>query len=309
MEEGMRVRRGILVCASALLVGCAHFGGFFAPLFESPRRVAHKIEHPAVPGARLAVLWVGHATMLLQLGDRFVLTDPVFTSSVGQVSARLVEPGMDAKDLPRLDAVLISHLHFDHLSLGTLEMIEHKVDTLIMPEGGLVYLTDFDFPALELGRFRSWEHDGLRVTAVPVQHNGWRYGADAAWMKTAFTGYVIEYQGTTVYFAGDTAYDRKDFAATRRRFPHIDLALLPIAPIEPRDFMRHSHMDPPEALQALSDVGARWMVPMHYDTFVNGFDQPGDALRNLHAAMRARRTDPAKVVILDFGEQRVLLRR
>lgn len=306
---GLSVRRGILLCAAALLVACAHFDDAFAPLFEAPRRVPHKIQHPAVPGARLAALWVGHATFLLQLGDRFVLTDPVFTSSVGQLSARLVEPGMDAANLPHLDAVLISHLHFDHLSLGTLEMIEKKVGTLIMPQGGLVYLTDFEFPALELSHFHSWEHDGLRITAVPVRHNGWRYGADAAWMKTAFTGYVIEYRGTSLYFAGDTAYAPDDFAATRKRFPHLDLALLPIAPIEPRSFMRRSHMDPAEALHALDDLGARWMIPMHYDTFVNGFDQPGDALRALRTAMKQQQVAPERVVVLGFGERRVLLRR
>lgn len=308
MGTGMSVRRGILLCACALAVGCANASAFFAPLFESPRRVPHKIEHPAVPGARLAALWIGHATLLLQIGDRFVLTDPVLTSSAGQISARLVEPGIDAGNLPRLDAVLISHLHFDHLSLGSLEMIEDKVGTLVMPEGGLVYLTDFDFPALELRRFQSWERDGLRVTAVPVRHNGWRYGADAAWMKTSFTGYVIEYQGTSVYFAGDTAFDAADFAATRRRFPHLDLALLPIAPIEPRDFMKRSHMDPTEALRALGILGARVMIPMHYDTFVNGFDKPGDALEKLGAAMKTANVAPDKVVVLAVGEQRVLLR-
>ncbi len=260
-----------------------------------------------MPGARLSVLWVGHATVLTQLGDRFVLTDPVFTSSVGQLSVRRVEPDIAPEHLPRLDAVLISHLHYDHLSLGSLELIENKVETLLMPEGGLVYLTDFPFRAQELRRWHTWKHDGLRITAVPVAHNGWRYGADAAWMKTSYTGYVIEYRGVSVYFPGDTGYDQRDFAATRRRFPRLDLALLPIAPIEPRGFMRHHHLDPAQAVQSYLDLGARWMIPIHYGTFVNGLDRPGEPLRELRSAMRARKLTGRQVEILGIGERRVLL--
>ncbi len=299
--------RAWLLLVLVLLAGCVSGGEFFAPLFRSPARVPHRITHPGVPGARLSVLWVGHATVLIQLGDRFVLTDPVFTSSVGQLSQRLVEPGLRAEDLPQLDAVLISHLHFDHLSLGSLELIQHKVGTLLMPQGGLVYLTDFPFRARELGRWQTWEHAGLRITAVPVMHNGFRYGADAAWMKTSFTGYVIRYRGVSVYFPGDTAYDRRDFVETRRRFPHLDLALLPIAPIEPRAFMRRSHLDPAQALDAFSDLGARWMIPIHYGTFVNGLDEPGQPLRELRQAMRARGAAGGRVDVLRIGERLVLL--
>lgn len=298
-----------LALALVLLAGCVSGSDFLAPLFHAPARVPHRLTHPAVPGARLSVIWVGHATVLLQLGDRFVLTDPVFTSSVGQLSARLVEPGLRPEDLPPLDAVLISHLHFDHLSLGSLELIKDKVGELLMPEGGLVYLTNFPFRARELRRWHTWEQNGLRITAVPVQHNGFRYGADAAWMTTSFTGYVIQYRGVSVYFPGDTAYDRRDFVETCRRFPHLDLALLPIAPIEPRGFMRRSHLDPAQALQAYLDLGARWMIPIHYATFVNGLDKPGQPLRELGRGMRARGMTGRQVGILRIGERRVLLGR
>src|SRR5690606_15012532 len=121
--------------------------------------------------------------------------------------------------------------------------------------------------------------DGLRVTAVPISHVGWRYGVDAAWMKHAYTAYVVEYRDLKVYFAGDGAYDQRNFVETGQRFPGIDLALLPMGPIEPREVMRERHMDPREALQAFIDLEAARMVPIHYDTFVAGADEPGDALR------------------------------
>jgi L-ascorbate metabolism protein UlaG (beta-lactamase superfamily) len=212
-----------------------------------------------------------------------------------------------------VDAVLISHLHFDHLSLGSLAMIEGKVRMLLMPPRGVSYLTDFSFPALELARWQPWEKDGLRVTAVPVEHVGFRYGLDDAWMPDSFTGYVIEYHGLKVYFGGDTAYDTRAFAETGARFPNLDLALLPIAPIEPRDFMRRTHMDPREALQAFFDLGARRMVPIHYGTFINSTDDPGDPLRELAAAEReAARSwsfGAREVVPIAIGERRVFVRR
>src|SRR5205814_6076532 len=125
-----------------------------------------------------------------------------------------------------------------------------------------------------------------RITSVPVDHVGFRYGADAAWMTTSFTGYVIDYHGIRVYFSGDTAYDQKVFVETGVRYPGIDLALLPIGPIEPRELMRRFHTDPREALQAFFDLRAKRMMPIHYGTFVNSSDDADDELRELDAAKR-----------------------
>lgn len=301
-----------LACAlgGSLLGGCRIMratGKATGALFASPRKVT-KLKQPIDKDARLAVLWIGHASALVQIDDKVILTDPVFTSSVGQVSKRVVEPGLDPENLPPVDAVVISHMHFDHLSLGSLSEIERKVRMLLMPPGGVTYLTDFGFPVIELRPWQAWEKDGLRVTAVPVEHVGFRYGIDDAWMPHSYTGYVIEYHGIKVYFGGDTAYDQKLFVETAQRFPGIDLALLPIGPIEPREFMRRFHTDPGEALQAFFDLGAKRMVPIHYDTFVNSTDEPGDALRELEAAKKKWSLGAREVVPLAVGERKVFLR-
>jgi N-acyl-phosphatidylethanolamine-hydrolysing phospholipase D len=301
---------GLVACS--LLSGCRLMraaGKASGSLFASPRKVEHKLKDPIDKNARLAVLWVGHATTLVQIDDKVILTDPVFTSTVGQLSKRVVEPGLDVENLPPIDAVLISHMHFDHLSLGTLAEIEPKVRTLLMPRQGATYLTDFRFPNVELRPWQAWEKDGLRVTAVPVDHVGYRYGLDDAWMTESFTGYVIEYHGMKVYFPGDTAYDQKLFAETAQRFPGIDVALLPIGPIQPRDIMRRLHVDPAEALQAFFDLGAKHMVPIHYDTFVNSTDEPGDAVRELNAAMKRWDLEGRDVATLAIGERRIFLRK
>lgn len=305
----------VLVVACALVVGllagCRIMratGKATGSLFASPRKVK-KLKDPIDKDARLAVLWIGHATALVQIDDKVILTDPVFTSSVGQISKRLVEPGLDVANLPPVDAVLVSHMHFDHLSLGSLSEIERKVRMLLMPPGGVTYLTDFAFPVIELRPWQAWEKDGLRVTATPVDHVGYRYGIDDAWMPHSYTGYVIEYHGIKVYFGGDTAYDQKLFVDTAQRFPELDLALLPIGPIEPRDLMRRFHTDPREALQAFFDLGAKRMVPIHYDTFVNSTDEPGDALRELEAAKKKWSLGTREVAPLAVGERRIFLKK
>lgn len=298
---------GIAVGASSCRIMSA--GGRAAgSLFEAPQKV-QKLASAVDPDARLAVAWVGHATVLVQMDDKLILTDPVFTSTVGQLSKRLVEPGLDPRMLPRLDAVLVSHMHFDHLSLGSLDMIEEKVRMLLMPRGGVTYLTDFDFPVVELRTWQAWEKDGLRVTATPVDHVGYRYGIDDAWMKESFTGYVVEYHGMKVYFGGDTAYDQKVFGETGLRFPNIDVALLPIGPIEPHELMRRFHMDPAQAVRAMFDLGAKTMVPIHYDTFVNSIDAPGDAMASLLDAKGKTVMGGKEIAPVPIGTRRVFLRK
>jgi L-ascorbate metabolism protein UlaG (beta-lactamase superfamily) len=222
------------------------------------------------------------------------------------VQQRVSPARFDADRMPVFDAVLVSHVHPDHLSLGSLELIERKIRRLFLPEGGLVYLTDFPFEARELRSWHSIEGGGLRVTAVPVEHTGGRYGIDGEWMKKTFTGYVVEYAGLSVFFAGDTAYDPGDFERIRERFPHLDLALLPIAPIRPRDHMHRVHMDPDEALDALRDLGAAFMIPIHFDALVAGTDAPGEARETLIARARERGLAD-RVAVLRIGERRVIV--
>lgn len=302
-----------LLAPLALLAAasCSFPGTIFLPtvsaLFSTPARVPNKITKPYRSDARLAVLWVGHATALLQIDDKLILTDPVFTSTVGEVSRRLVEPGLEVENVPPLDVTLISHLHFDHLSLGSLSLLKRKIGTLIVPQKGLVYVPDYPFESIELPTWSTWESGGLRVTAVPVEHSGFRYGIDRDWMDRSFTGYVIQYHGLTVYFGGDTAYDREKVAATAARFPSIDLVLLPIAPIHPRAFMEDKHVDPEEAVRIFLDLGARFFVPIHFGTFINSEDAPGEPLTVLRRAAEEHKLDPHALQVLTQGEQRVLL--
>jgi L-ascorbate metabolism protein UlaG (beta-lactamase superfamily) len=294
----------LAVLVAAMTTACVRSDGRAAAAgpqdFEPPKHDA-----PRSDDARLSVQWIGHATMLVQMDDKWILTDPFLSDRMALVQGRLVGPGLRAKELPPIDAVLISHMHPDHLSLGSLGRIQHRVSRAFVPQGGLVYIPNYSFDARELRTWESFESGGIRITAVPVRHVGGRYGIDASWMTKSFTGYVVEYHGLSVFFAGDTAYDGADFQRTRQAFPHLDVALLPIAPIHPYDRMRKVHMDPDEALAALSDLGAKKMIPMHFDT-LRSDDAPGEARERLLTEAHARGLDD-RVEVLRVGERAVVV--
>jgi L-ascorbate metabolism protein UlaG (beta-lactamase superfamily) len=118
---------------------------------------------------------------------------------------------------------------------------------------------------------------------------------------------VFEYRGLSVYFGGDTVFDGDAFRATAQHFTALDLALLPICPINPRGFMRRAHMDPARTLDAWAVLGARRMMPIHFDTFINSDDHPGECSLELLSEMARRNIEPERVELLSIGEQRVLI--
>ncbi len=283
--------------------------GSIVSLFSSPKVVENKITNPYNKNARLSVLWVGHATVLIQIDDKFIITDPVFTETVAFLSKRLFEPGIELENLPSVDVTLISHLHPDHLSLGSLEMIEEKVNDLIVPEGGLIYIPNYDFNSLELKWWKAIEVNGVKITAVPVLHNGMRYGLDYYWLPRAYTGYIIQYNGVTVYFGGDTGYESttKIFKETAEKFPNIDLAILPVSPIHPREYSYIRHTDPHDALQIAEELKAKQVMPIHFDTFAEAYDTLGEASRLMREEMEKKNLTSDDVKILEIGEQKVFL--
>jgi N-acyl-phosphatidylethanolamine-hydrolysing phospholipase D len=278
-----------------------------AAAFRTPQPAPVHTSPVVVPEARLAATWIGHATVLVQMDDKMILTDPVFTDFVGGVSRRLVKPGLRIDELPPLAGVVVSHRHFDHLSSASLEAIGARTPAILVPEGAGTDVPRGPYRVQELAWWTSWTDGALTITSVPVQHVGGRVLDDGSHARS-FTGYVFEYHDMVVYFGGDTAYAPDRFRATAARFSSIDLALLPICPIAPRGFMRPTHVDPFEALEAARDLGAKAMIPVHYDTFVNSYDEPGDCLRELERVLAGADSPfpSSRVYPLRIGEQTVL---
>jgi N-acyl-phosphatidylethanolamine-hydrolysing phospholipase D len=297
---------------SFIIVGCnSFFTRFIAKSFEdlpsSPDTIGHKIEHPIFRNVGLSVLWVGHATCLIQIGDKIFLTDPIFTKTAGMISKRRIEPGILPASIDTLDYILISHIHFDHLNYGSLSMLP-KSAVVILPSGGAEYTPEFGFSDYKvMNPWTTFEMDGVRITAVPVKHFSGRYGFDGSWLnQTTYTGYIIEYQGKTVFFAGDTGYDPEKFKEIGRKFA-IDVALIPIAPIEPHDFMKRVHADPEEALHIFDDVHAKMMIPIHHRTFVQGLDSSLTYAQDQLQRLAKERHIEDRVVNLNVGGQRILV--
>ncbi|HEY3352818.1 MAG TPA: MBL fold metallo-hydrolase [Polyangia bacterium] len=288
--------RAALAALALALASCGNFAATQpAPL--TPRPAA-----PQGPAA-LTAYWIGHATVLVALKDRWIITDPNFSERVGVVTKRRVAPGIDLEALPKIDWALISHAHLDHLDHPSLARLGPV--PVVAPPGVVPYLPKSPRPVVALAPWQSFERDGMRITAVPVRHGDGRYGVDELYHRNAHTGYVVEYAGLTVFFAGDTAYHPEYFKAIGRRFPRIDLALIPVGPTGRRvlrPLMKGMHADPAEALQILADTGARWMLPIHHSTF---FREGAGELARIQAALRASPLGE-RVVLLRVGESLAL---
>lgn len=214
------------------------------------------------PGATLSVVWIGHSTVLLRLGHRFILTDPNLGGAI-YVMPRVTPASVTAEQLPPIQLVLLSHLHPDHFDRPTMKRLPRRTE-VVFPPGAEGYTGLVRQPDKDVSKF--WvplQRGGLRITPVPVRHSGGRFFVDALWNK-GYAGYVVEGFGRSVFFAGDTGYDKAAFREIGRRFPRLDLALVPIAPA--RGGNPH-HASPQEAVQIFRDVGARYMIPIHFEAY------------------------------------------
>jgi L-ascorbate metabolism protein UlaG (beta-lactamase superfamily) len=263
-----------------------------APGPPPPRRVG---------GGRLRVTFINHATLLVQIDDLNVLTDPIWSERTSPLSfvgpKRHRAPGIRFDELPPIDVVVVSHNHYDHLDIPTLRRLQQRDRPRIVTplgNGALMRRGGVD-DAIELDWWQ--QHD--RITVVPARHFCARAISDRN--RNLWGGFVISGASGNVYFAGDTGWGAH-FAEIGARFSPIRAALLPIGAYLPRWFMHPVHIDPAQAVEAHLALGARTSVPMHYGTFFLGDDGIDEPLRDLRSALAAK-GDP-NFAILEHGEGR-----
>ena len=227
-----------------------------------------------VEGTALRVSFVGHASWLIQTAGLNVLLDPVWSQRASPVRfagpKRVNDPGIAFNHLPPIDAVLVSHGHYDHLDVATLSRLaaEHR-PRVITPLGNDVIMRNHD-PAIATEAY-DWGDRidvgaGAAVTLVPTRHWSARSLSDRN--MSLWASFVIEAPAGRIYFVGDSAYaDGRTFHETRERHGPLRLAILPIGAYEPRWFMRDQHMNPAESVQAFIDCGAELALAHHYGTF------------------------------------------
>ena len=251
---------------------------------------------PPAPGEPARLTWLGHASWLVQLDGISILIDPVLGPTLFGGIERNVEPGLTTGALPRIDAQLVSHAHYDHLDLPTLTTVGAPVvaglglGPLFRGEG---------MTCTELGWWQATRIGEVTITFVPAQHWSRRGLFDAN--ATLWGGFVIQGKSATVYHSGDTAWF-DGFAEIGARFPGVDAALLPIGAYDPAWFMERQHMNPEQALAAFGALGAGTFLAMHWGTFKLTDEPLDEPPRRLEAERVRLGLPPRQVRVLAVGE-------
>jgi len=253
---------------------------------------------------QLGVTFIGHSSFFLQMAEQRVLVDPNFARWLF-VLKRLRRPGLQIRDLPPIDVVLVTHAHFDHLHRPSLRAIARatrrrrgSAPVIVVPSHVRDLVADLGFSKIvELDWWQDYRHHGLTVSSVPSRHWGARIIKDA---HRGYGGYVLEAKHHSVYHAGDTAYF-SGFREIGRKFDP-ELALLPIGAYNPPAF-RNVHASPEDAVRAFLDLKSRWMVPMHYGTFRLSHEPIDEPLRLLEKEAQAAGVLD-RVLVLEEGVTR-----
>lgn len=258
---------------------------------------------PTLPPADEAWLaWLGHASFLLRLGGRTMAVDPVLSDRILGAGRRLSPAGL--KRLPSLDLLLISHNHYDHLDAPTVRALPRSTPVVVPARLGRWFRHRGFTDVTELDWWESVHLGPLEVTFVPSHHWSRRGLFDhcaSLWGGWMFT--VTD--GPRLYHAGDSGYG-SFFADIGLRYPGIDVAILPVGAYSPRWFLRPMHIDPEEAVQAVHELGARIMVPMHWGTFQLSREPVLEPIERTRAAWAVTGRDPADLWDLAIGESRPL---
>jgi len=293
-----------------------HFNGehFFNPVGHSPRglwQVARlytsetwsvwpsELPSPFPPdkppsrveGNRARLVFIGHASWLIQAGGRNILIDPVWADRASPVSfagpRRANQPGIAFGDLPPIDAVIVTHNHYDHMDMATLAALwqQHRPE-IVTPLGNDTIMRS-EIPGLEAKAVDwgdSFDLGGIRVHTVPTQHWSARGARDRR--HALWASFMLATPAGRIYAIGDTGFgDGSIFRHVAERHPRLRLALLPIGAYEPRWFMQGQHMNPADAVEALRLCGAEMALGHHWGTFQLTTEPHDRPLADLEAAL------------------------
>jgi len=216
------------------------------------------------------ITWLGHSTFLIRLNKKTILTDPFLTDWASPVSwagpKRFVQPGISIPNLPKIDTIIITHNHYDHLDIETAKALSNKqeIDVLV-PLGLKPFFMNIGYSRVQE---LNWEETtslyGFKFTSLPAVHFSGRGLFDRN--KTLWCSWAIEAGSNKIYFSGDTAYSAPIFKKIKSQFKAFDVAIVPIGAYEPQSMMKPVHTTPEEAVQLGIDINARTIISSHWGT-------------------------------------------
>ena len=262
-----------------------------------------------VKGSKLRVCFIGHATVLIQTQGLNILTDPIWTDWATPVKIkkikRVCDPGLSFENLPKIDLILVSHNHYDHLNQETIERLWERDKPLILSPLGNDTIIKQKNPSIQVTTL-DWEqsykiNDKVTIHLQPSQH----WSARGLWdkNKALWGAFTMETPGGNIYFAGDTGYGHGEvFYHVKEKFGKFRLAILPIGAYEPRWFMKYAHMNPEDAVTAYRDLGKPYTMGIHFGTFRFSDEGYKDPIKDLETSKRNHKISDEKFRTLNVGE-------
>jgi L-ascorbate metabolism protein UlaG (beta-lactamase superfamily) len=287
---------------------------------------------PRVDGDEMRVTWVGHATVLIQTQGLNILTDPIWSQRASPFSfmgpRRVRAPGVAFSRLPKIDLVLISHNHYDHLDLATLKRLWDRDRPLIVtslgndtilanagiPKRGLhkrvgVVAQDWDeeVPVFECKSIEPGSEMGLEDCSTPfavyvTRNHHWssRWGTDRN--RALWSAFVVQVGGDRIFYAGDTGFGDGSWVREAAARGPFRLAIIPIGAYEPRDFMKTNHVNPEEAMRIFEALDPVRALGIHWGTFQLTFEPIDEPRQRLEALKRQRGLRPDRFVAVEAGQ-------
>lgn len=262
-----------------------------------------------VKGNHLRCSFVGHSTMLIQTQGLNILTDPIWSSRASPFDwfgpKRYYHPGISFDHLPKIDLILISHNHYDHLDIKTIFRIWSRDRCRIMAPLGNDTVICSKHKTIQVETLDWHEYipfnKNVNIHLEPAQHWSARGVLDKN--KALWGAFVIETKGGNIYFSGDTGYGNGHiFKEAHKRFGMFRLAMLPIGAYEPQWFMKYAHMNPQEAVKAYQDLGEPYTVAIHFETFRLGDEKQEDPKKVLSETLKKFHLNKNKFRTLNIGE-------
>ena len=253
----------------------------------------------------LKLTLIGHSTVLIQINDVNILTDPHYSNRSSVVSwagpKRIIQPAIKFEDLPPIDLILISHNHYDHLDIPTLKKLDSKFSpTVLVGLGNKLLLTSNGIKnVIEMDWWDKYIFKDIPISFTPVQHWSARGLFDKR--RTLWGGFLIE-SSKKIFFAGDTGYG-KVFKLIKQKYGSVDVGLIPIGAYEPRWFMKDAHINPYEAVKIYLDLDLKHGFGIHFGTFKDLTDEAIDKpINDLLQALKKYKIDKKHFIAPQFGK-------